>query len=82
MLGYLVRRLLWAMVLLVAVTVVTYIIFFTIPSDPARLACGQRASQRCVREAAHFIGTDKPVYVQTSRSSTGSWCTTRSGDRS
>jgi len=62
--GYLVRRLLWAAVLFLAVTVVTYIIFFTIPTDPARLACGQRASQTCVREAAQFLGTDKPVYVQ------------------
>jgi peptide/nickel transport system permease protein len=66
-LTYLVRRLLWAMVLFVAVTAVTYIIFFTIPSDPARLACGQRASQNCVRAAAAFIGTDRPVYVQYAR---------------
>ena len=55
------------MVLFVAVTAVTYIIFFTIPSDPARLACGQRASQNCVRAAAAFIGTDRPVYVQYAR---------------
>jgi peptide/nickel transport system permease protein len=66
-LSYLVRRLLWAMVLFLAVTAVTYIIFFTIPADPARLACGQRASQKCVREAAAFIGTDQPVYVQYAR---------------
>jgi peptide/nickel transport system permease protein len=63
-LSYLVRRVLWAMVLFVALTAVTYIIFFTIPSDPARLACGQRASQTCVRDAAAFLGTDQPVYVQ------------------
>jgi peptide/nickel transport system permease protein len=66
-LSYLVRRLLWAMVLFLAVTCVTYIIFFTIPADPARLACGQRASQKCVRAAAAFIGTDQPVYVQYAR---------------
>jgi peptide/nickel transport system permease protein len=66
-LSYVVRRLLWAMVLFVAVTAVTYIIVFTIPSDPARLACGQRASQTCVREAAQFLGTDQPVYIQYAR---------------
>jgi peptide/nickel transport system permease protein len=66
-LSYLVRRLLWAIVLFLAVTAVTYIIFFTMPSDPARLACGQRASQNCVRAAAAFIGTDRPVYVQYAR---------------
>jgi peptide/nickel transport system permease protein len=61
---YLIRRLLWAFVLFVAVTVVTYIIFYAIPADPARLACGQRATPECIKRAAHYLGTDRPVYVQ------------------
>jgi len=61
---YLVRRLLWAIVLFIAVTLVTYVIFYIIPADPARLACGQRATQDCVDRAAKFLGTDRPVYVQ------------------
>jgi peptide/nickel transport system permease protein len=61
---YLIRRLLWAIVLFFAVTIVTYVIFYAIPADPARLACGQRATPECVKRAAHFLGTDKPVYVQ------------------
>ena len=64
MLQYLIRRLLWAVVLFVAVTAVTYVIFFIIPASPARQACGQRATEECVRRAAHFLGTDRPVYVQ------------------
>ena len=64
MLVYLVRRVLWALVLMLAVTVVTYVIFYAIPADPARLACGQRATPQCVQRAAHFLGTDRPVYVQ------------------
>ena len=36
MFRYLIRRVLWAMVLFVAVTIVTYVIFFIIPADPAR----------------------------------------------
>jgi peptide/nickel transport system permease protein len=63
-LRYLVRRLLWAGMLVVAVTIVTYVIFYAIPANPARLACGQRATPECVRRAAHFLGTDRPVYVQ------------------
>jgi peptide/nickel transport system permease protein len=63
-LQYLIRRLLWAVVLFVAVTAVTYVIFFIIPADPARQACGQRATQECIERAAHFLGTDRPVYVQ------------------
>ncbi len=64
MFQYLVRRLLWAVVLFIAVTLVTYVIFFVIPASPARLACGQRATPECVERAAHFLGTDRPIYVQ------------------
>src|SRR5215208_798530 len=52
------------MVLFIAVTIVTYIIFYAIPADPARLACGQRATPECVKRAAHYLGTDRPIYVQ------------------
>src|SRR3979409_2049854 len=54
----------WAMVLFVAVTIVTYVIFYAIPADPARLACGQRATAECIKRAAHYLGTDRPLYVQ------------------
>src|SRR5215218_5157713 len=64
MVQYLIRRLLWACVLFVAVTAVTYVIFFIIPADPARQACGQRATEECITRAAHFLGTDRPVYIQ------------------
>jgi peptide/nickel transport system permease protein len=63
-LRYLIRRLMWAWVLFVAVTVVTYIIFYAIPANPARLACGQRATPECIKRAAHYLGTDRPLYVQ------------------
>jgi peptide/nickel transport system permease protein len=63
-LRYLIRRLLWAWVLFVAVTIVTYVIFYAIPANPARLACGQRATPECIKRAAHYLGTDRPLYVQ------------------
>jgi peptide/nickel transport system permease protein len=64
MFRYLVRRLLWAAVLFLVVTVVTYVIFFLIPVDPAKQACGQRASQQCIENAKEHLGLDQPVYVQ------------------
>jgi peptide/nickel transport system permease protein len=64
MFRYLVRRLLWAAVLFIAVTLVTYVIFFIIPANPARQACGQRATQDCIDRAAKFLGTNRPVYIQ------------------
>jgi peptide/nickel transport system permease protein len=64
MIRYLIRRLLWAIVLFIAVTMVTYVIFFVIPADPGRLACGQRATPECVARSRHFLGLDRPVPVQ------------------
>jgi peptide/nickel transport system permease protein len=61
---YLIRRLLWAVVLFIAVTIVTYIIFYAIPANPARLACGQRATAECVKRAEHYLGTDRPLWFQ------------------
>src|SRR3979409_763953 len=54
----------WAFVLFIAVTIVTYVIFYAIPADPARLACGQRATAECIKRAAHYLGTDRPLYIQ------------------
>src|ERR671934_222304 len=64
MLRYLARRLIWAAVLFIAVTLVAYVLFFLIPNDPARLVAGKAATDADVKRAAHFLGTDKPIYVQ------------------
>src|SRR3989440_1049666 len=64
MLRYLARRLLWACVLFVAVTLVTYVLFFLIPADPAKLVAGKAATAADVKRAAHFLGTDRPIYIQ------------------
>ncbi len=64
---YVIRRILWALVLFFAVTLVTYLIFFVIPVDPARLAAGQRATPDEVARARQFLGLNEPVPVQYGR---------------
>ena len=64
MIRYLIRRVLWAVMLFFAVTIVSYVLFFIIPADPARLVAGKGARPEDVARAAHFIGTDKPIYTQ------------------
>jgi peptide/nickel transport system permease protein len=64
MIRYLIRRFLWAIVLFVAVTIVTYVIFFLIPADPAARACGQQLTPSCVKRARHYLGLDRPIYTQ------------------
>ena len=61
---YLIRRLLWAVVLFIAVTIVTYIIFFIIPADPARAVAGRNPTPQMIKNARHYLGLDKPVPVQ------------------
>jgi peptide/nickel transport system permease protein len=62
---YLIRRLLWAILLFVVVTFVTFVIFFMTPANPARTVCGgEHASGLCIRQATKKLGLDKPVYVQ------------------
>jgi len=41
MIRYLIRRILWAVVLFFAVTVVSYVLFFIIPADPAKQAAAR-----------------------------------------
>jgi peptide/nickel transport system permease protein len=67
MVRYLIRRFLWAIALFVVVTMVTYVIFFIIPADPAKLACGQRATPVCIRAAEKHFGLDDPLYQQYGR---------------
>jgi peptide/nickel transport system permease protein len=61
---YIIRRLLWAVVLFIAVTIVTYIIFFIIPADPARQVAGRNPTPEMIKTARHYLGIDKPVYIQ------------------
>jgi peptide/nickel transport system permease protein len=64
MLRYIARRLMWAVVLVVAVTVITYIIFFVIPSDPATLAAGKNARPADIVRVRHYLGLDKSIPEQ------------------
>jgi peptide/nickel transport system permease protein len=65
MFRYLVRRLLWAILLFIVITFVTFVIFFMAPNDPARAMCGgDQASRQCLLTATEKLGLDKPVLVQ------------------
>jgi peptide/nickel transport system permease protein len=61
---YLIRRLLWAVLLFFAVTIVSYILFFIIPADPAKQFAGKGATPATVAKAKHYLGLDQPIYVQ------------------
>ena len=64
MFRYLIRRLLWAGVLFIAVTMVSYIIFFLVPAEPARLICGAQCAPDQIERVRKEVGLDRPVWRQ------------------
>ncbi len=65
---YLLRRILWALVLMLGVTLVTFVLFYLAPESPQRAVCGgvggNAAVPSCMRRATKKLGLDRPVYYQ------------------
>ena len=65
MVRYIVRRLLWVVVLLFLVTFLTFIIFYTLPSaDPAQLRAGRQPNPELVQQIRENLGLSDPWYQQ------------------
>src|SRR5919198_858656 len=62
---YIVRRLLWVVVVLLIITAITYLIFFVMPPvDPAVAFAGKNPTPDQIAETKHIFGLDKPIPVQ------------------
>lgn len=62
---YVVRRLLWGVVLLWLVSVVTFVLFYVLPSgDPAQLRAGRNASPETIAQIRSSLGLDEPLLTQ------------------
>ena len=64
MIRYVIRRILWACVLLFGVTVVSFVIFFLPPTDPAKLVAGKAARPIDIERARHYLRMDEPRWYQ------------------
>jgi peptide/nickel transport system permease protein len=65
MVRYLIRRILWAILLFIIITFVTFVIFFMGPNDPARAQCGgDQAQPACLKLVTEKYGLDRPLYIQ------------------
>jgi peptide/nickel transport system permease protein len=64
MIRYIIRRLLWAILLFIAVTLVTFVIFYVIPLSPAKNIAGKAATPAEVKAVAHRLHLDQPLYRQ------------------
>jgi peptide/nickel transport system permease protein len=65
MVRYIIRRLLWVVVLLFLVSFLTFVVFYLFPSaDPAQLRAGRQPNPQLVAQIRHNLGLDRPWPVQ------------------
>jgi peptide/nickel transport system permease protein len=64
-LTFIVRRVLWTVVVMFVITVIVFIIFFKTPGvDPARAIAGRNPSPKVLAEITAQLGLNRPLYVQ------------------
>ncbi|MEC4019273.1 ABC transporter permease [Streptomyces sp. H27-D2] len=64
MTGYVLRRLGGAVLVLFALSVVVYALFYLAPGDPAKLACGPRCNPGQIAQVRDQLGLNESVYTQ------------------
>ncbi len=64
MFGYVIRRLLWGIVVLLAVGTFTFLLAYVAPTDPARALAGRNATAEAVDAIRVARGMDRPLVEQ------------------
>lgn len=64
MTGYIIRRLFQALLTLVGISIITFVILYALPADPARQVAGRTASVAQVEQVRHQLGLDRPIWAQ------------------
>ena len=64
MLLFIARRLFFALMLLLAVSLFTYLLFSMLPADPAALTCGKNCKPEIIEANRIRLGYDKPIFEQ------------------
>jgi len=64
MLGYILKRLLLAVLTLFAVLTIVFVLARVLPGDPAQTILGDQASQEALAAMRHRLGVDKPILAQ------------------
>ncbi|HET7171742.1 MAG TPA: ABC transporter permease [Gaiellales bacterium] len=62
---FIIRRILWTILVMFVITVLVFLIFFETPGvDPARQIAGRNPSASALKEIRHQFGLDRPVPVR------------------
>ena len=64
MIGYLLRRLIGTIPVIVLISLLVFLLIHAAPGDPADLLLSDQASPEDIADARHRWGLDQPIYVQ------------------
>jgi peptide/nickel transport system permease protein len=64
LIGYIVRRLVGAVPVLLGVSFIVFLAMQLVPGDTAKALLGPLATQETVEEFRHYLGLDRPIVVQ------------------
>ncbi len=64
---YLARRLFQAVLILIGVSLITFVLLYLLPADPARQIAGRTATAAQVANIRSQLGLDQPFFVQYAR---------------
>jgi peptide/nickel transport system permease protein len=62
--AYIVRRLIAMAGMLVALSIIVFLLFSVLPTDPARLVCGKSCTPQIIKAINHNFGYDQPIATQ------------------
>ncbi len=62
--SYIVRRVIGMVLLLIALSMIVFLLFAALPTNPAALTCGKQCTPQVIRANEIRLGYDKPIYVQ------------------
>ncbi|MFJ3878788.1 ABC transporter permease [Streptomyces sp. NPDC090077] len=64
MIRFVLKRAVGALFVLLALSVLVYALFYVVPGDPARLACGERCNPQQIAQVREQLGLGDPVVTQ------------------
>ncbi|MCW2780811.1 MAG: binding-protein-dependent transport system inner rane component [Marmoricola sp.] len=64
MYAYVARRMITGVLMLILMSMITFVLFFASPVDPGRFACGKNCSPALIKQVDKAFGYDKSVVVQ------------------
>src|SRR5579864_4075714 len=67
MLRYILRRIGFGILVLIGTSIITFVIAFVVPADPAVTIAGAKADPQTLAMIRTQLGLDRPIYVQYAR---------------